>query len=81
MWMKSHFALWEVEGMVRERVNNALSECERARFQRAASSARARYTLGSLLDTVMDTLWNCVALAASRSLQKPAMTITKGVEE
>jgi hypothetical protein len=42
MWLKTRFAQWEVEGQVRERVNDALAEGEQARLARTVKGITGR---------------------------------------
>ena len=57
MWMKSEFANWEVEGMVRERIDDALGEAEQRRLRRTAGRTVTRGNLGSLLNALQITEW------------------------
>ncbi len=71
MWMNSRFAQWEVEGQVRERVNNALREAEHGQLLRTARGAKSGLTLGGLVNSVKANLRSFDLLAGRLQLQEP----------
>jgi hypothetical protein len=55
MWMKSEFANWEVEGMVRERIDDALGKAQQQRLRGTAGRTVTRGDLSSFLNALKIT--------------------------
>lgn len=66
MWMKTRFAQWEVEGQVRERVNNALAASQQGRLAREARGDQGRHLLATLWAKLAQTPAHVVQLLLLR---------------
>ena len=66
MWMKTRFAQWEVEGQVRERVNNALATSQQGRLAREARGDQGRYVLATIWAKLAQTPAQVVQLLSLR---------------
>jgi hypothetical protein len=76
VWKKSRFAQYGVEGIVRERVNQALVEAEQMR-----TADLAVLTLGSLPLAAKIAVWLRDLSAASDKRQEPSFSASEGAEQ
>jgi hypothetical protein len=72
MWMKTRFAQWEVEGQVREHVNNALAASQQGRLAREVRGDQGRHVLATLWVKLAQTPAQVVQLLLLRGDPKGA---------
>ena len=78
MWMSSRFASWDVEGEVRQRVNEALRTMEQERLARAVRGTEAERTPARVLSAIYAGLERLGKMATRCGRRRAATLLYRG---
>ena len=77
-WNKTRFSQWEVEGEVRQRVNEALVEAEQGRVASQCQGARGRSAIARAICSLADRM--VASRGAGRAWKRAIHVPEKGAE-